>query len=271
MFQNRLQTVREQVAGGLVPGEEQEHAGGDDLLLVEHVAAFLGRDEVADQILPGALPALGDHAAQELGELPQAALGALVAVRAVHRAEDEGEDVFGPAREIAPALAGNPEQVADDAHRQRACEAFDEVELALGSEVGDQLLDEGRDPAAHPLHRAGAEGVVHQLAQPRVARRIGEHDPAGQHVVRRPLALRRAPRPAPLEVGTHPVGGQAEVAEGGAHVVVAEHQPRPEPLVPVERRGITQAREVRVRVGDGVAGEQLGDLAHALGSSIHPV
>ena len=252
-------------------GKEQQHAGGDDLLLIEHVATFLGRDEITDQIFTRAHPSLGDHSVQELGELTQTAFGSLVAVRAVHRAEDEGEDILGPPREIAPVLGRDSEEIADDAHRQRACEALDEVELMVGSELLDQLLDEGSDPAAHALHRPGAECVLHQLAQPRVARRIGEHDPARQHFERRPLALHRAMRPAALEVGAYPIGGQAGVAKGGTHVVVTKQEPGSETLVPVQRCGLAQAREVRVGIGDRVIGQQLRDLCHAPGSSIHPV
>ena len=271
VLEDRLQAVGEQIAGGLVAGEQQQHAGGDDLLLLQHVAALLGRDQIADQIVARPRPAVGDHAAQELGELPQAALGAFMTVRAVHRVEDEGEDVFRPAGEVAAVLVRDAEEIADDAHRQRTREALDEVELALRCELLRQLVDEGRDPAAHALHRAGAEGVVHQLAHPRVPRRIDEHDPAGQHLEGRPLAFRHAVRAAALEVRTHSIGGQARVAERVAHVVVAEHEPGAEALVAVQRRGFPQGRQVRVRVGHRVIGEQLGDLCHAMRSSFRQV
>ena len=92
-----------------------------------------------------------------------------------------------------PVLVRNAEEIADDAHRQGVRESLHEVELAFVPQLLDQFIDQGRNPAAHALDRTGTERVVHELAQPRVARRIGEHDPARQHVERRPLALHVSP------------------------------------------------------------------------------
>ena len=122
------------------------------------------------------------------------------------------------------------------------------------------------------MTRTGSGLANRSMKQPRLVRRIGEHDPARQNVERRPLALHGTVPAAAFEVRAHQVGGQAGVADGGTHVVVAENQPRTEPFVPVQWRGFAQAREVGKRIRNGTVGQQLGDLSQVaafLDSSEH--
>ena len=50
MAEQRESAIADQVDGGLVSGHEQQDAGGEQLILAERVAGFLGGDESREHV-----------------------------------------------------------------------------------------------------------------------------------------------------------------------------------------------------------------------------
>ena len=67
------------------------------------------------------------------------------------------------------------ELLADDAYRHRHGEIIDAICLAFVGQLLDQICDDGGNDGFELLHAMRGEGLIHQLADARVIRRIG-HD-----------------------------------------------------------------------------------------------
>ena len=89
VVEEREDGVAEEVRGGRVPGEEQEDAGGDDLLGAQTVDVVPRADERGDQISSGIGPIALDQALEVRDELEQRLVTSLVAVGLVEGSEDE--------------------------------------------------------------------------------------------------------------------------------------------------------------------------------------
>jgi hypothetical protein len=73
--QQRQDRVRDQRHRGLVPGHQQQHAGGDQLLLGKALPVVLGADELGQQVVGRAGPAGGDQLAEVVAEFQAGLLG----------------------------------------------------------------------------------------------------------------------------------------------------------------------------------------------------
>ena len=270
--------IRDEVHGGLVAGDQQQVAGGHDLLGRQLVAVLLGRDQRRDQVLPRRGPALLD----ELGEVtaqPAAGLHALIeGLRHLtgdggERVEPLGQQGRGPA-ELRLVLDRDAEQPADDRNRQWMREVGHDVEAVPLGDLVEQTVDQRADLALERLDPLRGEGLLRELAQPGVVGRIEEEE----------TRLPERPRVHPLgdralrDGGLQPVTGRRRMPKHLAAIaerreddeVVLRYAQRPALQdFPVARVGVGSIRRVeqlheqRLRLGRG----RHLPIVHALSSS----
>src|SRR3972149_1765841 len=83
------------VGGGLVAGDEQEHAGSQQLAVAQHLALLFSGDKGADQVFARLAAALFDDSAEVVGQLQGALAGALQHFGGHQGAAGGGRDVGG--------------------------------------------------------------------------------------------------------------------------------------------------------------------------------
>ena len=86
----------------------------------------------------------------------------------------ETHNVVGPFLELFGILQRQSENVAANRVRKRESKIADKIHLPAVRQGIEQALDDLLYARAHPLHRAGREGFVHQGPKPRMIRRIGK-------------------------------------------------------------------------------------------------
>jgi len=122
--------VADQV-GRLVPGEQHEHGGRDQLILRQRPPRLLGRDQRADHVLACRclLPRLHDGAkiAVHVGD---ATCGPLVLVGRRLRAADEGREIVGPVLEPPHVAIRHAQNARNHHRRQRIGEIGDQFDLS---------------------------------------------------------------------------------------------------------------------------------------------
>ena len=111
-----------------------------------------------------------------------------VALLVLAQASGEGQNpCFRPRLEPRDVGAGKAEQRRDDEHGQREGKPGDELDLAVGNPLVDELVGEVGYEGARPVRGLHVEPPVHQRPVRLVLRRIGGED--------------AAPRPPPRRIG----------------------------------------------------------------------
>ena len=215
--------VADQVDRGLVPGDEEEHAGGDQLTLAELVALFLGRDEAGEQIRLRILPARGDEGAEIVGEGKAGVPAARddIGVGGQDARVEAPRDVGGPVLEHVLIRGGDAQHLADHPDGKRVGEVLDHVHGAGALDPVEEAVHDLLDVRAHHLDDPRREGAAHERAQTRVVRWILEQHVAGARGV-----LGQA-EPGFHELG-HALAAEARIAQDHDRVVVARAHPESE-------------------------------------------
>ena len=226
MAQERQGAVADQVDRGLMAGDEQEDARGEQLVLAQRVARFLGGDEAREHVVPRRGPALGDEPAEVLGE-GAAAGEALLGHLRVRRQQDGVEtarDVHPPRLEALVVLDGDAEHLADDGHGQRIRELLDQVHRPRALDSREQAVDDLLDVRPESLDHARGERLADEAPQPRVVRGV-----AIQH--RQPDAGRDGHAEARRHERGDRLLGETRVAQYRHDVLVPGEHPEPEGTV----------------------------------------
>jgi hypothetical protein len=164
-----------------VPGRQQEHDRGQELVGPQPVPRVLGRDQGADQVGARRPPAFLEQRQQVGGEghgrpgRGAEPLGCDVGV------EDRCQ-VTGVLPEQRSVVGGDPEQLADHRHGQREGEVVDDVEPATHHEGREDLVRQLLDAPAQPVDRARREGLAHQPTHSGVVRCVHEEQHLGEHL-----------------------------------------------------------------------------------------
>ncbi len=161
--QQRDHAVAEAVDAGLVPGVEQYHDRGNQLVLGQPVALLLRLDEMGDQVVVRTAEAFGGkgaHVGAELGgRLPGRGLLRGTALVFVHL-----HQIRRPRAQQMPVAVGNTEQLRDDHHRQWFGELADQVEglpvLRSRRDAVEQDLAQLVDVRPQSLDVAAGEGLA---------------------------------------------------------------------------------------------------------------
>ena len=249
----RLHAVGDRLARGLVAGHDQQQEHGVELLLGQPVAVLvLPHHQLRDQVVGGMLaPLTGDLVAVVVelhgvraAERVEAVLRALRAGRVQAAQVGIGVSDHLVAPRDQPLVVGqrHAQDPAQHLDRQLLGDLLDEVELAPGQRLVQDLACEVAQQLLVGGHRPRREALVYDRAQARVLGRVGvQHrlaslDLVGVEVLeRRRAGLRREGAP---------------VLQHGHHVVVAGDAPEPLavlPVVPVHRRLVAHQRERLVR------------------------
>jgi hypothetical protein len=233
LAQQRQHAVADQVGGRLVSGEKDQVAGGQDLLVAQGVALFLGLDHGADEVVPGLAPALGDDTGEVGEELPGGGARRPPALLEATR-RDAGDERARPLPELSVILGGHAEELGDHDGGKRLGQVVDELQSAVGRGGVEPLVDDLLDPATQLGHPPGSEGLVYELAQSRVIGRV-----RGQHRAQSLGALLDEGR-QPLEVvakqrSPQALHREARVAQRGLDIPVAREEPGPGALVVRDR------------------------------------
>jgi hypothetical protein len=174
MAQQRQNPVADQVDRGLVAGDQQQDAGGQQLLLGELVAVLLDADQMGQQVRTGRGAPPGDQLPEVRGELV-ARLG-----RILDRPAQQRRGVHPQGKPCRPALEPFPvgqryaEQLADHAYRQRVGQAADHVERV--PDAAEQLVDDLVDVVLEAGHDPRGERRRDQPPQPGVVGRVAEQE-----------------------------------------------------------------------------------------------
>ena len=262
-----------QVAGGFMTSEQQQHAGGDQFLLVQHLTLVLGADQIGDHV--GARPAatVGDQFAKGAGQIRHGRFGALVLVRRDARTADEQAEVVGPQLEGFDLAARRAQHFHDHRRGNPVGDLADEIDCIAPGHRVEGLVDDLGDARRHRVHRARGEAAIEQTAQAGVVGRIEKHCPQAHGSLEFP-ELRALLGRQRIEEGLHPRRGKPLVEQDCLAVLVARHHPAAQRRAPVHRRLALQAREQREgivdhRSGAGVVTEVAGShhgLARMIGA-----
>jgi hypothetical protein len=173
MTQQREHGVADQVGGRLVPRDQDQHAHREQLVRAQPIALDLGAHQRADQVLARPRAPLGDDAVEEDAHLRQTALRGGGRLGCEDRGRlGEGDQGLRPAQEVGSVATGDAEHFRDHGHRQGEGEVAHQVEVASLERAVQQRVRDLLDARQELLHHPRREGLVHQVAQPRVIGRI---------------------------------------------------------------------------------------------------
>ena len=255
MPQQREHAVADQVGGRLVPGEQQERAGLDQLVLLEPRAVGLCAHEAAHQIVVASLATMTHDVAEVIVEGGGTLLCASDPICPVgghlHRAAERGE-VYGPLLDPVEVGGRHAEQVADHHRRKGKGEVRHEIARAGLGQAVEQEVDYRLHPRPQALHDGGGERRCDEIPEPRVAGRVVENEPA-RRVEDAASAVNCAREDAVL-------------AEREQRISVARQRPHPLRLVPTDRRLGAQPMQQRVRIGENRRIEESELEAHGCGA-----
>ena len=184
-------------------------------------------------------PVLGDQLVEVVRQLTGRGDAAL---DHLGRRKRRGQQVRGGGRPFGEALAigeRHAHHLADDRRRHRQRQVGDDVHLAALGDAIEQLVDQHLDARPQRLDGARAKRLVHQLAQPRVIRRVLLQDelpgPAGEGRAAQRVAVGKA------HAGRHFLQH--------AHDVVVARQPEEADRRLVDGIMLAQALQERIRIG----------------------
>ena len=185
MPQQRQDRVGDQADGGLMPGHQQQDAGGDQLVLGQLLAGVLGADHLRQQVLCRLCAPQGNQLAEVAGELvagnlrgrsPRLRLRSVNAESGLQRVGQPGR----PPGEPRVVLDRDAEHLRDDPHRQRIGKLTHDLKLPGSRGCSKQLAGDGPDPRFKPRDRPRRECLGHEPPEPGVIGRIKRQE-------RRPL------------------------------------------------------------------------------------
>ena len=235
------------VRSGLVPGEQQEHASRDQLVIGETVAILLEICQVGQQVGSRSRAARGDQLAEQNRHLPGGRFGASVFLGRIARAADEERHLVRQMLQALQLALRHAQHVHDHQGWQGAGELGDEVEFFA-------LADPLQKPGGERLHirtqgvnGAHVEDLARHTTQARVLRRIAEHHPHRQdaHQLRDAFGFPRRQR---CKKRAQPVRGHPAIQAYSLDVVVAREHPGLEDRAPVRRVLISHALVKRERI-----------------------
>ena len=126
--------VGDGLVGGIATGGEEEGDEALDLLDIHALALQLGGDDAGDEVLAGILHTLFDDRFEVVPDL----VAGMDAVDVVLTGAHARDEALVPAHEGVLVVAGQPEQVGDDAHGELVGELADQLDLAgIGEAFGD--------------------------------------------------------------------------------------------------------------------------------------
>ena len=248
MNQKRPHPVAQGVDGGLVARFEQNHGGGDDLVVGEPVAAVDHLDQVRDQ-RPVWDPALGlDERLRVVDQFARGPVGS--GPRLVRRPQlVHLDDGVGPVEQPPGVAAGHAQHRADHRHREGLGVVGQQVEGPHLPALAHQFPGQGADGRFERGHRAGREDLGHQ---PPDAGVIG-----GLQAQQRPPLVLVEGGPARVRLGLAELGGgvavvvdaaQAAVPQGLVNVGEPGEHPMAGPLVAEHRGRFPEPAQGRVGV-----------------------
>ena len=126
--------------GGLVPGEEQEHAGRNELVLRQALAAFVEGHELGQEIALRRCASRAHELAEDIRHLAGRRGGSLVLLWHIARATDEERHLVGQPLKAPELVSRDAEHVHDHQRGQRPGELGDEVELSTLANRVEQPL-----------------------------------------------------------------------------------------------------------------------------------
>ena len=146
------------------PRHQDEHGGGDELVLA-HLAGAFRLDEARDEVVLGRAQAIGLQRAEIIRELRRGRFGERLAFR---RAIDVEilNDVLRPAAQHRAIGVRHAEQMPDHVTGDMHGQIGDEIDLACAGEVRDQPADIGFDRGALPGDQRRREHAKDLPAQP---------------------------------------------------------------------------------------------------------
>ncbi len=255
--QQRVRTVPDQVDRRLVAGDEQQADLCEQLLVRQHVAGVLGRDEGGEEIV-------GRFAALPLEHVEQECVHAFFCVARgtdVVVAEDRVERLRHRVRPVPQACRiglRHAEHARDDDKGEREREIADDVDRPRRVERVERGVDELFDERAQVGDDPRCEGFLHEPAQPGVIRGVGaEHRlgrwPPGpaQHLLDAIVEEIVVERDADRRIPQHPVD-----------VVVAQEQPGAERRL-LDRVLGADRRVDRIGIDEEIGTEQFVRSDHA--------
>ena len=222
MTQERERSVADEIDRRFMAGDQEQHAGREQLVLAELVPRLLGGDEAGEQVGARRGASLGDEGAEILGQGSSRPCPTLRHVR--FRRQEEGvqapRDVQTPLLETLPIRRRDAEHLADHDDRKGIGEVLDEVHPARALHGVEETVDDLLDPGTQHLYDARGERLVDEAAQARVVGRV-----AHEH---RQTHRRRGSTVAGGYEGLDAFLAQARIAQHAHHVFVAGEDPEPE-------------------------------------------
>ena len=258
--------ARDEVGGGLVPREEDEHEGVDDLVVAQ--VRPVAQQELGEVVAgrPAVLLHQGVEARRHRPRRPRRAAVLRLVRGVLDVAEHEAPELVRPVLELLALVPGHPEELGDDDGRQRVGEVGDEVHPPLRPERVQELVHHRPHVRFEPGNVPREERVLHRPPELPMAGRVVEHHPVRQGPgEERDVRVALAAAAVPLEPA-HLLDRQPRVEEGAAHVRVAGQDPAAERGAPVRRRSFPQAVVDRVRV---VEHRRAAKVGGGLGFGVH--
>ena len=141
MLQQGVDAEGKHVGHCLMTGDQQQEHHADDIVLVYSLDGRGLGDESVDERGRGTGRRVADQPTEIVVELGPGRAGRLVAVEAGHHGPDT-------AVEEVPVGGGHPEQLADDEGGYWHAEVGDQIRVRNGSQLSDDVPDDGRNPRA---------------------------------------------------------------------------------------------------------------------------
>ena len=258
--------ARDEVRGRLVPGEEDEHQGVDDLVVAQ--VRPVAQQELGEVVAgrPAVLLHQGVEARRHRPRRPRRATVLRLVRGVLHVAEHEAPELVRPALELLALVPGQAEELGDDNGRQRVGEVGHEVHPPLRPERVQELVHHRPHVRLEHGDVPGEERVLHRPPELAVAGRVVEHHPVRQGPgEERDVRVAFAAAPVLLEPA-HLLDRQPVVEKGAAHVRVAGQHPAAERGAPVHRLPLSQTVVDRVRV---VEHRRASEVGGGLGFGAH--
>ena len=268
MAQEGQHPIADEVDGRLMPRDEEQDAGGEQLPFAQLVARFFGGDQQAQQIVLWMAAALGEKTAEVVGQL--AACGPPTR-------HDLGVR-WHPDRIQTPGHVGRPlangaliprrhtQHLADHRDRERVREIGNDVHPARVLDPIQEPVDDIPDMRPHGLDHAGREGLAHERPQAGVIGWVTEEHRAGK-TARFPVVTVDGG-----EQVLEPIAPEARIAKDHDDVVVPREHPEAHGCLVYRLDGTQPVIErIRVRVELGPERvEQFFASRHATSSPLVP-